>query len=168
MVVDAFARAALPSHGISLVLVGQGPLEDELRRRIAQLGLDAQVHILHAVPNRNMPALYTLAEFVVLASEFDQWGLCISEALAAGRPVVVTRTCGVAGELVRDNVNGYIVEPGDAAALATRMSLLGRHHALRERFARNAHAQVRSWTPELFAANLASLADLLARPAVRP
>lgn len=164
LVVDAFARAGLASHGISLVLVGQGPLEDELRQRIARLGLDACVRIVHAIPNRSMPALYTLAEFVVLASEFDQWGLCISEALAAGRPAIVTRTCGVADELVRDNVNGYIVEPGDTAALATRMRLLGRNRVLRERFARNAHAQVRSWTPDLFAANLAGLADMLARP----
>jgi glycosyltransferase involved in cell wall biosynthesis len=164
LVVRAYAASELAASGVALVLIGQGPCEETLRKEIARLELTSHVTILHAVPNRDMPGIYGLADFVVLASEFDQWGLCINEALAAGRPVIVTRTCGVADELVRENVNGFIIEPGDVTSLAERMQLLGRTESLRERFAARAFSMVRDWTPERFAHNLLELIESLTAP----
>ncbi|QCP50855.1 glycosyltransferase family 4 protein [Trinickia violacea] len=164
IVVDAYAASGLAASGVALVLVGQGPRGDALAAQIARLGLASHVTILPAVPNRDMPGIYALADFVMLASAFDQWGLCINEALAAGCPVIVTRTCGVANEMVRDNVNGFIIEPGSAARLAERMQQLGGSPALRERLAAHAFAGVREWTPDLFAENLFDLAESLTAP----
>jgi glycosyltransferase involved in cell wall biosynthesis len=105
------------------------------------------VVILDSVKNLDMPAVYALAEFAVLASQFDQWGLCISEAFAAKCPAIVTWTCGVAGELVADGIDGFIVEPGDVHILAERMVVLGSDVALRGRFAEKARSTTDDWTP---------------------
>jgi glycosyltransferase involved in cell wall biosynthesis len=91
-----------------------------LRQQNVQLGLDRHVVILDSIANIDMPAVYALAKFAVLASQFDQWGLCINEAFATRCPAIVTRTCGAAGELVADAVNGFIVEPGNVQMLADR------------------------------------------------
>jgi glycosyltransferase involved in cell wall biosynthesis len=161
LVVEAFARSTLPRQGISLVLVGQGPLEQAIRNKISALDLHEHVVILHEVLNRDMPALYALADFIVLASEFDQWGLCVNEAMSAGRPAIVSVTCGCANELVHDGHNGFIVQPGNVDELAERMSRLGEDEKLRARFAANSLSMIRNWTPKLFAVNALALANVV-------
>lgn len=167
LLIAAFYQSGLHTTGVSLVLVGQGPCKQQLLDQIDRLGMARHVVILSSVPNQHMAGLYALADFVVLASQFDQWGLCINEAFAAARPVIVTRTCGVADELVLDGVNGFIVEPGDESALSARMMQLGKDAALRERFSANALATVKRWTPLLFASNTIELAESMINPARR-
>jgi glycosyltransferase involved in cell wall biosynthesis len=157
--IDAFFQSGLHTTGVSLVLVGQGPCKDQLLEQIDRLGLAKHIVILSSVPNQHMPGLYALADFIVLASQFDQWGLCVNEAFAAGTPAIVTRACGVANELVQDGANGFIVEPGDESALAAKIMQLGADSALRERFSVNAVTSVRHWTPALFASNTIELAE---------
>ncbi|MEX3955034.1 glycosyltransferase [Trinickia sp. EG282A] len=159
LVVEAFARSPLPHRGISLLLVGEGPLEQAVRDRINALDLHERVLIISKMPNQDMPTLYALADFIILASTFDQWGLCIHEAMATGCPAIVTSTCGCAHELVHDGVNGFIVRPGDVEELTQRMSLLTEDHGLRRNFSLNAVKAVEEWTPSLFAENVLALAD---------
>ena len=161
LVVEAYARSGLPERGVSLVLVGQGELEAAIREKVAALGLSDKVMIFREVLNRDMPAFYALADFVVLASAYDQWGLCVNEAMAAGRPAIVSETCGCANELVHDGENGFVVRAGDVEQLADRMRRLGDDPALREQFARRAQTTISEWTPELFAENLLALANLV-------
>ncbi|WP_154671491.1 glycosyltransferase [Paraburkholderia mimosarum] len=73
---------------------------------VAALGLTERVVIFRAVPNRDMPRFYALAEFIVRAGAFDLWGLCVSEAMAAGRPAIVSRTRGCANEFVMTESTG--------------------------------------------------------------
>ncbi|PTB20579.1 glycosyl transferase family 1 [Trinickia symbiotica] len=159
LVVDAFARSSLPHRDISLLLVGEGPLEEAVRERINALGLRERVVIISKMPNQEMPTLYALADFIILASTFDQWGLCIHEAMATGCPAIVTSTCGCAHELVYDSVNGFVVSPGDVDELIHAMSLLAEDHGLRGNFSLNAAKAVEEWTPSLFAENVLALAD---------
>jgi glycosyltransferase involved in cell wall biosynthesis len=159
VVIDAYARAGLANREVALVLVGQGRDEHTLRRLVSRLDLDASVHFLDPLPNGEMPAVYGLADFAVLASEFDQWGLCINEAFAASRTAIVTHTCGVARELVMNDVNGYVIEPGNADLLAARMRTLALDDALRERLSARARLTVEQWKPSVFASNLMELAD---------
>jgi glycosyltransferase involved in cell wall biosynthesis len=159
LLIDAFTRSGVHAAGVSLVLVGQGPCEAEILRKIDRRGMGARIVVLNSVANQHMPSLYSLAEFVVLASAFDQWGLCVNEAFAAGRPAIVTRTCGVANELVLDGVNGFIVEPDDIPALADRIAQLAMNTPLRERFSGNAISTIQRWTPTLFATNVIELAE---------
>jgi len=159
VVIDAFARARLADHAIELVLVGQGQDEPMLRALVSQLDLESSVRFLDALPNGEMPAIYGLADFVVLASEFDQWGLCINEAFAASRTAIVTHTCGVARELVVNGKNGYVIDPGNADMLAARMRALALDDGLRERLSARARLTVEQWKPSTFASNLMELAD---------
>ncbi|MEM5383682.1 glycosyltransferase family 4 protein [Paraburkholderia phymatum] len=161
LLIEAFCQSQLHAAGLSLLLVGQGPCGPEIRNAIDRLGMSRYIQILGCVPCREMPALYSLAEFAVLPSAYDQWGLCISEAFAAAKPAIVTSTCGVANELVLDGINGFIVRPGDAEALADRLVRLATDDALRERFSQNAVSTVRGWTPTLFATNVIELTDSL-------
>ncbi|MPW17632.1 glycosyltransferase [Paraburkholderia sp. CNPSo 3157] len=109
-----------------------------------------------------MPTIFALADFVVLAGAFDQCGLRINETFAAGRPAIVTRTYGVANELVLDGENGFIVKQGDIDALTDRIALLAADAALQERLSKNAASTFVTGPTALFATNLLDLAESLA------
>ena len=113
---SAFTRVE-PATGASLLLVGAGRLEGELRARAA-----GHPHVYFA-PFQNqtqMPRTYAAADLFVLPSygRGETWGLAINEALCAARPVVVSDHVGCAADLVVPGVNGWVFPAGDVAALA--------------------------------------------------
>lgn len=100
---------------VRFVAAGQGPQEDELRARIAELGLGDRFRLLGYVPNA--ARLVAGADLFVLASDHEGLPLAVMEALALGVPVVATRVGGVP-ELVEDGTSGRLVPPRDSIALA--------------------------------------------------
>jgi glycosyltransferase involved in cell wall biosynthesis len=69
------------------------------------------------VNHREMPDRYARADTVVVASRYESFGLVVLEALACGIPVASTEV-GVAPEVIRPGVNGYLARPGDVDGLA--------------------------------------------------
>jgi glycosyltransferase involved in cell wall biosynthesis len=95
-----------------LVIVGQGPLEAELKSRAARLGLDARF----AGHRDDVPALLAAAAVFVLPSVWEGQPLILQEALRAGVPVVATRAGGTP-ELTGEDA-ALLVPAGDAPRLA--------------------------------------------------
>lgn len=92
---------ANPSSKLKLLIVGNGENENILPRHSAIRRMDFQ-------NQSRMPALNHLADIVVLPSKWGEtWGLAINEAMAAGKPVIVTSKVGCTIDLVKDDVNGY-------------------------------------------------------------
>jgi glycosyltransferase involved in cell wall biosynthesis len=113
-----------------LVLCGSGPDEEGLRRLVDSLGLGKSVHFSGFRQIDELPVLYGLAScFVLPSSHYEQWGLVINEAMASGLPVLVSRACGGARDLVREGENGFLFDYDDEARLA---ELLVRMHGSEE------------------------------------
>jgi glycosyltransferase involved in cell wall biosynthesis len=72
---------------------------------------------------KDMPVVYRIGDVFVLPSRGpgETWGLAINEAMACGRPVIVSDRCGCAQDLVKENVNGYIFEAESFYGLAQCM-----------------------------------------------
>jgi len=60
---------------------------------------------------------YKLADIFVLPTREDIWGLVINEAMAYGLPIVTTNKCNAGLELVKNGINGYIVQVGNVEEL---------------------------------------------------
>ena len=111
----------------------QYPME-ELRALAAALGLSARVGFTGLVADP--AAAFRALDVVVHAStEREQFGLVIAEAMACGRPVVISGSGG-ATELAVENINALVCAPGDADALAGRITRLVADPELRRRFGR--------------------------------
>jgi glycosyltransferase involved in cell wall biosynthesis len=97
------------------VLVGDGPLRDEVATRIRQLDLDKQVRLAgwHDRAFRLMAA----ADVVSLTSRWEGTPYALLEAMACSRPVVATAVNGCL-EVVAEGVTGFLVQPGDAPTWA--------------------------------------------------
>ncbi len=88
------ALALLPSQ-LHLVIVGrETAYVKDVKEAIARHGLQERVHMLHNVPNNELPALYHLAEAFVYPSRYEGFGIPIIEAIQSGLPVVAcTGSC---------------------------------------------------------------------------
>jgi glycosyltransferase involved in cell wall biosynthesis len=82
---------ALPNH--HLVFVGDGPLREQLERRVVELGVAERVRFVGWRPN--VPALMAASELLLLPSRWEGMPNVVLEAMAAGKPVVATRAEGV-------------------------------------------------------------------------
>jgi glycosyltransferase involved in cell wall biosynthesis len=125
---DAYGayRRATTGRTWSLVLVGSGPDEAELRRRTAG---DRDVHVVGRKSGRELADYYGLAGALVVPSAWDPWALVVNEGMASGLPVIVSRGCGCASELVEEGANGWTFESGDARRLAEILGTASRMSA---------------------------------------
>jgi glycosyltransferase involved in cell wall biosynthesis len=153
---DAFAvyRRRAGAAAWSLVLCGDGPLRDALREQAARLGIADAVVFPGFVQYPDLPAYYGLASAFVHASAVEPWGLVVNEAMAAGLPVLVSRRCGCARELVQEGENGYAFDPADPAGLAGLMAQLGDDPKALEKMGVASRWRIEQWAPDRFAEGL--------------
>ena len=105
----------------NLVLLGDGPLRSALDSQLSTLNLRDSVLTPGFKQYDELPAYYARAGAFVHASTTEQWGLVVNEAIAAGLPVIASNRCGCAPELVREGVNGFTFDPGNAQELTARL-----------------------------------------------
>ena len=118
------------------LVLGSGPLRDEVLHRLSALGVE--VTSPGFVQQAELPFWYSRARVLLFTTRMDPWGIVANEALAAGTPVICTPHAGVACELVVDGETGFVcaAEPNawadatvrllDDADLWERFSLAGR------------------------------------------
>ncbi|MFB6286518.1 MAG: glycosyltransferase family 4 protein [Candidatus Bipolaricaulia bacterium] len=137
---NAFLRCE--SEDAHLALVGSGPMEEELRSRAEEC---PRVHFLGFQNQSRMPIVYRLGDVFVLPSRKETWGLAVNEAMACGRPVVVSDQVGCAPDLVEQGA-GFVVPAGDEGALRRRLETLIDDEDLRCRMGRSAQARIKDWS----------------------
>jgi glycosyltransferase involved in cell wall biosynthesis len=118
--VHAAARLRARGHQVAVLAAGTGPLEGEMIAAARKMGVS--LHLLGFRNQTEMPAAYAAADILVLPSDgCETWGLVANEALACGRPVVLSDAVGSAPDLAADNTAGRVFPVGDIAALATML-----------------------------------------------
>jgi 1,2-diacylglycerol 3-alpha-glucosyltransferase len=121
LLVDAFRVAAAGLPGLRLLVIGGGPLEASLRRRVERGGIAARVHFAGKQPHAEALALLSGADLFAFASQTETQGLVLAEALACGLPVVTLDGPGVA-DSVRHGIDGLVAY--DAAELGRMIGAL--------------------------------------------
>jgi len=135
---DQLARQGVP---FTCDVIGSGDQEPALRALVRERGLDDAVRLRGAVPVEQVAVEMRTASVVVLPcvvaadGNVDALPTVLLEAMACGLPVVSTALSGIP-EIVADGETGYLVPPGDPAALAAVMRRLLEDRALAERLGR--------------------------------
>ena len=119
----AFARVSGARPDSLLLIAGHGPLQDDARRLVQQLGLSKRVRFLGL--RRDVPDLMSAADGYVMSSAWEGLPMVLLEAAATGLPIVATRVGGIP-EAVIDGRSGLLVPPADDAALGEAMLKLMR------------------------------------------
>lgn len=124
------------------VAVGQGPLENEVRRRRDELGLGERFRLLGY--RDDVPRVLAACDVFVLASLHEGFPVAVMEALAAGVPLVATAVGGVP-DAVTDGQEGFTVPPARPDLLAKRLLQLVTDADLRGQCAANARSAGRQF-----------------------
>ncbi len=123
---------------VTLRIAGRATSADyarQVRAYVAERHLEDTVQFLGLLGREALWEEYARCTVVALASVQENAPMTISEAMAAGKPVVATRVGGVP-DLVQEGETGFLVPVGDAAALAERLRLVLTDAALAERLGR--------------------------------
>ena len=119
----AIQALAIMRHLAHFVIAGKGPMEAELKNVVNAWGLENQVHFVGRVTDEEKDAWLQNAAGGLVPSLYEPFGIVALEVMAAGVPVIVGDTGGLA-EIVTHGVDGFKVLPGDRAALAEQMDRL--------------------------------------------
>lgn len=121
---DALARVLTAAPDAHALVVGQGPEHDALRARVTAAGVDRRVHCAGVLQQRFLVSAYKAMDVFAFASRSETQGMVVTEAMAAGVPVVALDATGVR-EVVRDGINGRLLpETADAATFADALATL--------------------------------------------
>ena len=156
--------AVLARHpGAQVLIFGRGPLRDELAHSVRARGLERNVRFAGFRPG--METVIPHVSLVVHPAFREGLGVALLETAACGVPIVACRAGGIP-EIVRDGLNGRLLEPGDSAGLAEAIiGLLDDPARLAEYGAAGRRLVLEHFSiPRMVAQNRQVYVDLLGRP----
>lgn len=119
--IRAFSLFCCRYNGLAmLTIAGAGQDSLMLQNICRKEGLE-NVHFLGEVPAAKMSEVYAMADVLISIAIMDQWPQVVNEAMACGVPVIVSNTSGIDSGVVRNGINGFVVEPTDAGAIARHL-----------------------------------------------
>jgi phosphatidylinositol alpha-1,6-mannosyltransferase len=144
--IEAVRRLTAEGVDLTLELVGTGDAQQAYQEQAAAAGIAERVQFAGYVAREAIAARYAAAHIFVLPSYNEGMSVATLEALAAGLPVVVTRTGGTA-ELVDEGVNGLTFNWADVESMVAHLRHLAADRGLARRMgaASRAHAEHFSW-----------------------
>jgi glycosyltransferase involved in cell wall biosynthesis len=144
VLLSAFARAAKEENKLRLVIGGEG----SLRPLVETIAADAEhrVTYLGRLSGDDVWRAYLAADFLVLPSLSESWGLVVNEAMACGLPVIVSDRVGCADDLVPHGETGLVIGTGHEVELASAIRRLAREEPDRRRMGLAAENLISNWT----------------------
>jgi glycosyltransferase involved in cell wall biosynthesis len=125
-----------------LVFDGSGR-QTELIRLSEQLGVKDKVLFIRSASDEELAEVYAACDVFVFPAQIT-WGLAVVEAMAAGKPVIVSSKCGVS-EIIQTDVNGIVVEHAAPEEIAKQAERLMNNASLRKKLGENAHEYVKKY-----------------------
>ncbi len=117
---QAYKQANLKD--VSLLFVGGGELETELKKQAAE---HPNIFFAPFQNQQSMPRTYAIADLLILPSYgySETWGLAVNEAMCLSCPIIVSSHVGCGQDLVQNNQNGLIFEAGNISDLTKSIKL---------------------------------------------
>jgi glycosyltransferase involved in cell wall biosynthesis len=136
-----------------LLLVGEGPEEESLKRLVRKLNLESYLEFVGQIQNEEVPRYMAAADILVLSSLSEGFPVTVLEAMASGLPIVATRVRGLP-ETIEDGQNGFLVEPKNPGQIADRLLRLLGNDELRASISANNRDKAKGYSWEKITARL--------------
>jgi len=114
------AISEIDDEDIEALIIGSGPLKNELEQKAKELDVDDRVNLLGYIgEEKKFQYLYN-SDVFVLSSVHEGFGIVIQEAMQVGLPIVATNNGGQT-DLIKEGKNGYLVKPRRPEDLSTKI-----------------------------------------------
>ena len=144
--IRAFGKLSERFQDWKLRIIGEGPLREELEMNIEKLNLKSKVFMPGAT--KNVAAEYAKADFFVIPSRYESFGLATAEAMGYGLAVIGFEDCPGTNELIKDMVNGKLVNSEDRVNnLSLAMEELMENELLRKNLGNKGRSTAEAFSP---------------------
>lgn len=130
-----------------IYIIGDGELKSQYEKKICEEQIN-NIHFVGFLSNEKTTQFYRAADFFVLPTRYDIWGLVVNEALANGLPVITTTECVSGVELIKDRINGILVRADDKKDLQSAIAYLLDNSNKRTQMAVEAIETIKTYTIE--------------------
>jgi glycosyltransferase involved in cell wall biosynthesis len=161
---EVIKRLKAKKPDLRVLLLGDGPLRLELLEALRKTEVD--FHFAGYVAQANLPAHYASAKLLLFPTLLDPWGVVANEACAAGVPVITCPNAGVAGDLIVDGYNGYVLDT-DAATWCEHAWKLLNDDVLRNTFSRRALQKVQEYNYDAAAKGILEAVQFALLPRIK-
>jgi glycosyltransferase involved in cell wall biosynthesis len=144
-VLEAFAEATVP--GSYLVFAGEGPLREQLEARARVLAVADRVRFLGFVNQAGLPSVYRACDVLVLASEYEPFGVVVNEAMLCGLPAIVSDRVGARYDLVEEGKTGFVFPCGNTKVLSPLLQELLSDRERLGQLGEMARQRMEMWSP---------------------
>lgn len=151
--VNVLILAAARIPDMQAVIIGDGPLDHELRSLALELGVSGRVHFAGEVDDEGLLAHYHACDVFCLPAiaRSEAFGIVQLEAMACGKPVISTELGTGVSYVNKDGVSGLVVEPNNVDTLTAALKKIFDDDILREQLGRGARERIeREFTHELW------------------
>lgn len=122
ILIDCIPLIIKKVENIRLLIVGHGPLKDNLIKYTKKLGVKKYVTFTGKISEKKLCCIYNSCSLFVLPSIVELQGIVVLEAMACGKPIIVAKSkTSAAPEFVKEGVNGFIFNPDDKNDLANKI-----------------------------------------------
>jgi glycosyltransferase involved in cell wall biosynthesis len=143
---QAFAKARVANA--KLVFAGEGPQRADLEAETIRLGVADRVKFLGFINQSALPALYKLADLMVLPSSYEPFAVVVNEAMCCGCPVMASDQVGAARDLVQPVAPDFVFPARNVGALAEKLAAALQDRERLSQLKEAALAHIKTWSPE--------------------
>jgi glycosyltransferase involved in cell wall biosynthesis len=139
--VKSFSKIVKDIPDAKLIIIGKGQLRNHIISFIDKNNLGKSIILIRSVEDEDLPKFYAFSDLVVLPSLMEGFGIVLIEAMACGKPCIVTRAGGPE-DIVIDGETGFIVPPADSYSLCQAIHALLTNDNLAKDFGRAGRKRV--------------------------
>ncbi|MFP4046229.1 MAG: glycosyltransferase family 4 protein [Bacteroidales bacterium] len=135
LLIEAFAKSRA-KNSWQLIIAGEGNERENLERKITEYELTSKIHLPGI--QKDITSLYSRASLFVLSSRYEGYPNALAEAMGSGLPCISFNCEFGPQELIKNNINGILVEPGNVSQLANAIDDLAENPGRRKEIGKNA------------------------------
>ena len=135
--VEAIPKVMERICDVKFIIVGNGPIRNDLDKLIKAKKIEQSVNLVGHVPRHEIVEYYQKADVLVMPSLREAQGIVALESMACGLPIIASNIGGIP-EIVKDNFNGFLVPPANISALSDAIVKVLSNPDLRRKLSNNA------------------------------
>lgn len=142
VLISAMKLIAVSNPNAKMVFIGDGPEKERIIDKIVKNNLTEKIIMMGAVDRKLVNYYYSKCDVFAMISN-ETFGIVYVEAMVFKKPIVAA-SCGAVPEIVKNDYNGYLVEPTDSEAVADRIKFLLDNESKRVKLGENGYELVRT------------------------
>ena len=149
ILLKAFSLFVKKNNDTRLIVVGEGALKKEMEVFASTNKIKNKITFLGFLNQQQVPEAYAITDFAVFPSQSNEtWARAINEAMVFGLPIIASKKVGAIGDIVKDKINGFVIEENNVNGFAEVMGKLVVDSNLREKMSEASKKIINHWTYE--------------------